>query len=408
MRRTLFLLVVAGCTVPGCSFPTPSEQYACEITTDCASGRVCDRGFCVLGEAPADVLPDTIDARVIDCTELGSRHFDACMLPAPTGGLDLSMPGVYTYNTAAATLTDPGGNVSTPPNLVVPSGRVISIDALAISAGTTLRAVGAQPLIVASWGSITVGGTIEVTSVAVADGAGANPAGCAMHPPGVAQGNTNGAGGGGGGGFGGAGGRGGTGDDSTNGGLGGAPIAQPLLLGGCPGSRGGTADQIGGVGGSGGGAIQLTARLDITISGTVTAGGGGGKGAPLPGNAGGGGGGSGGMIGLEAPIVMVAATGVLAANGGGGGQGASQSALGATGVDGLASAIRATGGATLAAGGQGGLGSGGLTVVGGLGQGDAADGAGGGGGGAGFIAIKSPTRTLASTAVVSPAPQIVP
>ena len=402
-RASILLLVVAGCT-----FPTPSEQYACQVTPDCEAGRFCDRGLCVVGNPPADAAADTPDApEVIDCMTFAARHFDACLLPAPGGELDLTMPGTYYYDTSSGSLTDPANAVTTVPSMIIASGVAISIGRLSVGAGSTLRAIGSSPLIVASWSTITVAGTIDAASVVALAGAGANPPGCATHPAASGNGNTNGGGGGGGGGFAAAGGRGGNGDGNA-GGAGGTAIAMPLLLGGCAGNRGGNADQPGGLGGSGGGAIQLTARLGITITGVVTAGGTGGRGAAQTGNAGGGGGGSGGMVGLEAPTVSVASTGVLAANGGGGGQGATQGQAGAAGTDGLPSATRAPGGAGGVQRGTGGPGNGGAILTGGAGQNDTNDGGGGGGGGAGFIAIKSAAPTIDAAAIVSPPAQLVP
>ena len=37
MRWSLILAVFAAC-----EFPTPSQDYACRITTDCETGRVCE------------------------------------------------------------------------------------------------------------------------------------------------------------------------------------------------------------------------------------------------------------------------------------------------------------------------------------------------------------------------------
>lgn len=40
---TVWLLLLAAC-----EFPTPSAQYACRVTADCESGRVCETGYCVI------------------------------------------------------------------------------------------------------------------------------------------------------------------------------------------------------------------------------------------------------------------------------------------------------------------------------------------------------------------------
>ncbi len=44
MRLVLLLALFAAC-----DFPTPSEEYACRVTADCESGRVCETGYCVIG-----------------------------------------------------------------------------------------------------------------------------------------------------------------------------------------------------------------------------------------------------------------------------------------------------------------------------------------------------------------------
>jgi len=104
-----------------------------------------------------------------------------------------------------------------------------------------------------------------------------------------------------------------------------------------------------GNGGAGGGALQITSGIAITIdtAGTIAAAGGGGRGGCLNGNddtMSGGGGGSGGTVFLEAPIVS--ARGTVSANGGGGGGGAQAGASkrGFDGEDGTLSLTAAVGG----------------------------------------------------------------
>ena len=396
-----------------CSFPTPSEQYACRTNDDCEAGRVCTLGYCVVGGGSN--MPQ-IDAPDIDsgpgCSAFSSRHFDACTIPAPSGDLDLSMAGVYTLDTTAASLTPPGGAAIALPNRVTASGLVVSVGRLHVASGATLRVVGANALIVASWSSIEIEGTVDASSggTAATKGAGANPASCAGHAAMAGGNNSGGAGGGGGGGDQGAGGRGGNGDGGA-GGNGGTAITAPLLEGGCGGAAGGTGSSPGGPGGDGGGAVQLTARVSTTIAGTARlhAGGAGGKpGVQNSDGGGGGGGGAGGMIGIESPMLTIASGAILAANGGGGGQGGGANA-GTAGQNGQPSTARATGGN----GGSGGIGGAGSGVqgaapilAGGAGNPDGAGG-GGGGGGAGFITIKS--QTLADTgAIYSPPKTTIP
>ena len=157
----------------------------------------------------------------------------------------------------------------------------------------------------------------------------------------------------------------------------------------------------------GGWLYTVTARLAVTVAatGSVLAGGAGGKpGAASGSGGGGGGGGAGGMVGIEAPMLTLAAGAVIAANGGGGGQGAGNN-VGNAGQNGQPSAARATGGNT-GSGGVGGLGGGGLITAGGNG---ATDGSGGGGAGgaSGFISFKAAMRSVAG-AIVSPTATIVP
>ncbi len=391
----------------GCSLPEPSAAYRCEVTAECEAGRVCEQGFCVVSGG-TDASPGGADApdapASIDCASWPApRHFQPCELPPPSGPLALDA-GEHVYDTTAGTLTGPSS--ATVASKLVAAGRVISIDRLAIAPGAKLRVVGAYPLIVASWGAIDVGGELDASSGPAARGAGANPPACAAHAATPGQDDDAGASGGGGGGFQGAGGRGGIGD-AGNPGAGGAGVAAPLLLGGCPGNRGGHGDQAnGGAGGAGGGAVQLTARLSITIAGKVHAGGAGGGGATGS-NGGGGGGGSGGMVGLESPSITVSAGAVLAANGGGGGQGA-DAAAGGNGQPGAPDTTRAAGGTGGDGTSAGGVGSGGAALTGAPGIDDDDHGAGGGGGGAGYIVIKSATAQLDPGAKVSPAATILP
>ncbi len=399
------LLATAGC------FQRASQDFACTLNSDCSSDRVCDQGFCVIGQVDAGVDGDA--GPLFDCTlwTPAPRHFMPCDIPQPLGPLTLDMTGIYTYNTMTGTLSDPLGAPSTPSTSLVTSGRVLSVSSLSIGANASLQVIGNTPLIVASWTTIDVAGAIDAGSNAVAGGAGHDPIECAMHAAKIGANGASGAAGAGGGGFRGPGGTGGTGDASTMPGAGGTAVATlPLLLGGCSGNTGGTgtnnnnAPVPGGVGGLGGGVVQLTSQAGITISGKVNAGGSGGD----PGmndlgsgnGGGGGGGGSGGMLGIEGASVTIATGAFLTANGGGGGQGGDNDA-GGRGIDGTAAIGRPPGGSG-GGGGQGGQGSGGVTLTGGGGQNDIDGGGGAGGGGAGFIVILSATPLTIGTATVSP------
>jgi hypothetical protein len=408
MKRLCLLATIAAC-----GFPTPSEQFACETATDCEGNRECIGGYCVLPQpdgggnggpdGPPNGTPDADYAML--CMGWTAVHFDPCAIVHPSSALDLSTAGIYTYDTGTATLTDPGGGTSTPSNEMIASGRLISIEGLTIGAGVTLRVVGPSPLVLASWSTITVADNAIVdasSSVLGGDGAGTQSTACAV--AGTGENNGDGGGGGGGGGFRGAGGGGGDGDGG--GGNGGGPgnnIAPPtVVMGGCRGGNGGQGQLAGGAGGRGGGAVQLTAKLSVTIAGTLHAGGAGGASGPQTGDAGGGGGGSGGWIGIDSAIATIAGTAIVAANGGGGGGGsdADGSAVG-SGSDATASILRAPGGISADAG-DGGAGSGGLGLTGLNGTDNDVGGGGGGGGGAGFVFIESANSTIDPLAVLSP------
>ena len=162
------------------------------------------------------------------------------------------------------------------------------------------------------------------------------------------------------------------------------------------------------LGGAGGGAIQLSAKLELRIaaSGGINASGGGGGGGCKESASAGGGGGSGGTVWLEAPTMTL--DGKVAANGGGGGSGgdgSSQSPLDASdGQDGrLDVAVAAGGGPSGNSGGGGGAGGATTTPP---AQGAEATNAGGGGGAVGAIRIR--TREVSpitsATTILSPAP----
>lgn len=403
------VVVVAFALVGACGFPTPSDELACATDADCDAGRVCDRGYCVVGDdgggngAPDAPAPD---AALHDlCASWHPAHFDPCTLVAPGGTLELYEANVY--DTGTGILTYPGGAFQ-PPSQTIGTARVVSVAALEVTPGASLRVTGPYALIVAAWSTITVDGTIDAGSHPTGAGPGANPDGCTGRAA-VPGGNSGtGAGGGGGGGYGGTGGAGGTGDAASggDGGLAISPVVAADLLGGCPGATGGTGDDPGGAGGSGGGSLQLTARESIAIAGAITvggAGGAGGSGGSGLGDAGGGGGGSGGWLGLDAPAITVGASAVLAANGGGGGGGSGNSA-GAPGADGAATAIAAIGGD--GDGGPGGTGSAGYQLDGATGGPSIDHGGGGGGGATGRIVVISPSPELPPTAIVSPAPTL--
>ena len=352
------------------------------------------------------IPPDTVspDAAIL-CTDWtpAPKHFKPCDVGTPKAGLSLTTAGVWIYNTDTGWLTDPNNAATMPQSTVLTLGglqvRVLSVTSFMLASGVTLRAKGNRPLVVAAWYSATVNGTINANSVrdlvvgTQAAGAGANPGACSAVAATAGQENNTQGGGGGGGGFGGDGGDGGDGDDgdATHGKKGSAVSSPTELRGGCAGAKGGGSSS--GSGGLGGGALQLTARVAITVSGVLNAGGASGGGGGVLTESGGGGGGSGGYLGLEAPTVTLTSSAVLAANGGGGGGGAADSAPGLPGLNGQPSGVEAAGGlGALFKGGNGGAGGHQGSLAGKSGV-KSLDGGGGGGGGAGHVVITSSNYT---------------
>ncbi len=408
-------------SVSACFEPFYPSGLACAPDGWCPDGESCDPDtyLCV-----TEVLPER--NRCWDWTPKPT-HFDPCTLSPPSDSLEL-VGGSYSFDTDSGVLEGPQGVVGSIASSSLGENRpfVISVDSLHITSDATLRVVGEEPLIVAAWTSITVDGLIDVSSGEnVGPGAGADPPEyCASHGAFPGQsGASGGGGGGGGGGFAGPGGRGGDGGSSSGAGGGGGQTADTpdlVVRGGCPGAKGAVGDgQVGaGVGGAGGGAIQLTARTSMTITGSLHAGGSGGAGAesidgigqnPSRWNGGGGGGGSGGMLGLESPQLLVVSGASLAANGGGGGGGCDEGAA-ESGEDGNSDPDGARGGNGEfdwdASGGNGG-GGGARVAVSGMPGDDAARGGGGGGGAAGFIIIRAPELDIDEGAVFSPAPRLL-
>jgi len=410
------LLLLAASSLAACSFDTAGVYFPEE--GDDEPGP--DAG----SESPND---DPIDQIAPDsgCAEWSARHFDPCALPHPSSGLDLQTAGTYLYDTDTGVLTDPLGGTQNPPSVLLaqssgPDARVLSIADLTVGEQAALRVVGSAPLIVASWSTIDVLGSIDASSRSdESRGAGSNPEACQSHAPSDGGDSIfSGGGGGGGAGFGSGGGLGGNGG-IVAGGAGGVGVALPAgVRGGCAGASGGAGRTYGGDGGNGGGVVYLVARREIAVHGVVLANGSGGHrgdraifGSGLghdensSGGGGGGGGGSGGMVGLEAPTVVLGPSAIVTANGGGAGEGGDVDNGGAPGSDGLAAVQEAPGGAGFALqGGDGGAGGFDLDPSGTNGVLAILGGGGGGGGGVGFVVLDADDWLIPVSAIVTPSP----
>lgn len=278
---------------------------------------------------------------------------------------------------------------------------LVFVETLSIRQGSSLRAVGGQPLLIASADDLTIDGSIDVSSAnSGLSGASANAADC---NPGISpDDHWLGGGGGAGGSYQGPGGSGGTGNQDGlfaqgEGGVAGDVLALPTLLrGGCPGHEGENSSR--GKGGDSGGALKFIVGGSFTLgqTGRILANGAGGEGAGT--FSGGGGAGSGGTIDIRATALSL--MGEISANGGGGGGGGNEVNRGGNGEDG-SSSLAADGGDKSGSAGRGGVGSSSESLIYG-GQGDNGNtGGGGGGGGAGFILLSG---QVVSTASISPAP----
>jgi hypothetical protein len=349
------------------------------------------------GDAGTDgPLPPLEGGGVVDCTAWTFMPAEAppCSAPPPVDVLDLD--GAFTLDSDSGMLV---GLVSTQvlPYANIGGIGVVSVSALRVRSGATLRATGSVPLAIFVWGNAEITGTVDVSSsIAGGNGAGAN-VGCAVANHG-AVGVSN--AGGGGGGFGADGGDGGDGKAGSGGNGGNARGRPTKLEGGCDGADagapgGGTIGRKGG----GGGALALIAMQRLDITGVVHAGGAGGTGGHQ-GDNGGGGGGSGGMIKLEASDLAFFASATVAANGGQGGGGCQNNNAG-DGANAGPTAAEAKLGNNEGGGTDGG-GGGHLARSTGAAAGNAGKGGGGGGGGIGYISFSGHASVVTGSATVSP------
>ncbi len=368
-------------------------------------------GTCVGGDAspdgsgppPVDIAHDTIPA----------TNDAACMIQ----GLDFCATGMepggpLDYSTATTINTSTAANGGSPlcrdyaQDDGGPQACLIVVSSLAISSGTKVTFTGDRPLVIAVSGTITISGTLDVSSHGGTHGPGASSnMGCntgAMK----ATDNPAGASGGAGGTFANYGGDSGTGDTGDQQhkspqSKAGSIIDKPTFVrGGCKGLDGGNGGLGGGGAGTGGGGVWLYANdIEIPTGGAINAGGAGGSGGPK--ESGGGGAGSGGYIRLIASTATIAGT--LAANGGGGGQGGGTSLLLGVGGDGdnanVSDSAAHGGNDNPVAGGHGGDGS--TNGQASDGQ-DSTSGAGGGGGGQGYIVVSVDSPTLTGSTISPP------
>lgn len=368
---------IGSLVLVGCFAPTPQPGAPCANGT-CPTGLTCQpsTNTCELENRPIDsgatqndarpdAPPDALDAFVLLCYGM----FDpVCPMPPVTMPLTISLPTQIDTDSSPLCL-------ASEPDACVLAGTTVSIEAV-------VTATGVRPLAILATSTLTIDGTIDVSSSrGGAVGAGSE-LGCgnAVAATGLI--------GGPGGSFGGVGGVGGL-AAGMGAGLPANLAASNVtsLHGGCRGSDGsGTTP---GIGGRGGGVVWLIGS-SITINGSIDASGAGGGAAEVLG--GGGGGGSGGMVILDSSSVTVGSLGQIFANGGGGGEGATQNNSGTPGEDASAAIVAAQGGENSSPkGGNGGNGALGVTAAreglngGQCGRGDV--GGGGGGGGVGIIRV---------------------
>ncbi len=329
-------------------------------------------------------------------------------LEAGVGALTLPS-GPSTIDTVAGTISNAGGSLlptgavfTAVPQTDAPTLGVFALASIAIEEGAEVTVVGANALVFAVNGKVSIAGQLNASARDNVAGPGGFNGGLEDNEnglgPGGGQSAVNNTGGGGGG-YLATGGAGGAGDNNNTPGPAGTVYGTEglsPLLGGSGGARGAGGD--GGIGGGGGGAVQISSRESITITatGAIFAGGAGGTGGDN--DDGGGGGGAGGAILLEAALVDL--TGSLSVNGGGGGAGANSATVGLDGQDASLSSSAATGGVGAGNGGTGGNGGAGEAAAGSVGA-TAADGGGGGGGSGGRMLIR--TRSPAKlTGTVTP------
>jgi len=357
------------------------------------------------GTAIDSAVDSPIDGRPDALTDVcfGTMTFaQVCFTPSDAPVVTLPATLDTSDNAMCARILTP----STGPSICVIIGQTITVP----TSGTNVT--GSRPLMLASSGSITISGELDVGSEGGRSGPGANLLTPACGTP-TAGGSSSGEGGGGGAGgsLGTAGAIGAAGREGGGAGGVAAGLISPIvgLRGGCPGSTGGRGENSAandvGTGGAGGGGVYVVAGSTITIAAAINASGEGGQ-AANGNKSGGGGGGSGGMIVLEAVgTITIGSGGEVFANGGGGGEGTVTGA-GTDGGESNAYNDAGNAGSASQGGGDGGAGAFQATAAGtgNLAPGGSGTKAGGGagGGGVGAVRIKATLITGNNATRISP------
>lgn len=399
-RKTLLALVLSAAIFAACGFDGEGTATPAASTD---------------GGAPEGSAP--VEAGAADApVDAGAPRFDPSHVPS----------GV-TFDDAAADVSGGGAiNTSNTPTMTgLPAGArievkgdvaVLFVKNWNVTAPVTVG--GDRPLVILASGSVTITSSIDAGAKGTTKGPGGSGPGGGKGKGGDGNDlglyeNT----GGGGASFGGTGARGGADGESDRGTAGSLYGAMFTDFAGGSGGGEGSPQDCGafGRGGAGGGAVQISARLGISLGGGawINAGGGGGRGGCMSMGQSGGGGGSGGSIVLEAPSMVIA--GALAANGGGGGAGGSGPSYdglpGANAGTGLPAITAAPGGSSPPPGFANAEGVGGAGAIEGAAAVSpplAANNQGGGGGGVGRIWLRTLGKAPMITGKISPAPVMVP
>ena len=408
MCRLAWVIVVVGAaSFTGCYKPSFREcAIACDSPSACPSGLTCDMTakMCTSGASCSGVEDANHDATGdgsgSGCTgwSFMPTNFDPCTIPAATGPLDVMSADQTPINT------------STCPQYTFNNQRVCLYHYTSVTIAGTVTINGAVPVIIVSDTDMTVSGTIIAPPT--------NMALLFCDVPTPTDGGVAGAGGGGGGhgAQGGVGGAGTTAARTAGGAAQGMQAIAPLRPG-CPGGRGGNGvangtTAIGGRGGYGGGALELSARGQLHVTGKIVINGEGGAGGQYvvangtPMGAGGGGGGTGGSLLLEGDTVTIGPGAGACAVGGGGGQGADFGPLNSGSPGTTATTCTQAPGGGPTSGGAGNGGNGGVLSgpTGGT-DGDSGHGGGGGGGAEGRIRVHAINgSSIEPTAIVAPMP----